>query len=276
MPSWITDPDPWVVGAVAMAVVVVVSIAVRVALGAALGRVGSDAAVARQVGRLAGLVLLVGGAVYALDLAGVTVGPLLGALGVGGIALAFAAQDILQNLVAGILIQLRRPFRVGDQIGSLDYEGTVRDIDLRSVRLSTFDGLDVVIPSASVLGNPIVNHTRTPCRRTTLMVGVAYGSDLEQAVDLAQRAAEDVDLVQAEPAAPAAYVEEFGDSTINLAVLFWHGATIRELREARSRVAISIKRRFDEAGIEIAFPQREVRLLGGSGAAPGAAADQAG
>jgi small conductance mechanosensitive channel len=267
MPAWITDPDPWVVGAVTMAVVVVASIGVRLALGGALGRVGSDAAVARQVGRLAGLAVFVGGAVYALDLAGVTVGPLLGALGVGGIALAFAAQDILQNLVAGILIQLRRPFRVGDQIGSLDYEGTVRDIDLRAVRLATFDGLDVVLPSASVLGNPIVNHTRTPCRRTTLVVGVAYETDLEQAVDLAQRAAAGTEGVRDDPFPPAAYVEEFGDSTINLAVLFWHGATVREMRDARSRVAIEIKRRFDEAGVEIAFPQREVRLLGSAGSA---------
>ena len=83
-----------------------------------LDRGDSDRHTGRVVGRLASVVVVVAGTVYALELAGLQVGPMLGALGIGGIALAFAAQDILSNFVAGILLQVRRPFRVGDEIAS--------------------------------------------------------------------------------------------------------------------------------------------------------------
>ena len=101
-------------------VAVVVAVVVRRTLVRYVDQQGSRH-MGRLLGRFLSVVVVVLGAVYALDLLGVRIGPLLGALGVGGIALAFAAQDILQNLVAGVLLQVRRPFRVGDQIVSGDY-----------------------------------------------------------------------------------------------------------------------------------------------------------
>lgn len=221
----------------------------------------------RSAGRLAGRslsVLVVAlGFVYGLSILGVSIGPLVGALGVGGIALAFALQDILQNFVAGVLIQIRRPFRVRDQISSGDFEGTVIDVNLRTTELSTYDGLLVYLPNADVLKTPIVNFTRTPSSRTSLTVGLAYDTDLTRAVDVLITACGFAEGVLENPP-PEVWVEEFGDSSMNLAVRYWHAADIASRWRVRSAVAVSIKAALDEAGMVIPFPQRTLWFGPGS------------
>ena len=233
---------------------VLVAVVVRRALVRYVDREGSRH-VGRLLGRFLSLVVVALGTVYALDLLGVRIGPLLGALGVGGIALAFAAQDILQNLVAGVLLQVRRPFRVGDQIGSGDYEGVVDDINLRTVELTTYDGLTVYLPNAEVLKQPIVNYTRTPHSRTELTVGLAYDTDLERAREVLMAACRSAAGVQDVPA-PEAWVHRFGESSIDIAVRYWHAADIASRWRVRSGVAIAVKRELDAAGMTIPFPQR--------------------
>lgn len=245
------------VGAIAVAVLL------RVALVRAVDRGDADRYVGKMLGRFLGLVVVAVGAVYALGVAGIRVGPLLGALGVGGIALAFAAQDILENFVAGVLLQVRRPFRVGDQISSGDYEGTVKDINLRTVVLTTYDGLIVYLPNAEVLRSAIVNFTRTPLSRTSLTVGVAYDTDLEAARRVLLEACGAADGVQQSPPAEV-WAEEFGDSSINFAVRYWHQADIASRWRTRNAVALSIKAHLDDAGITIPFPQRTLWFGPGS------------
>lgn len=91
----------------------------------------------------------------------------------GGLALAFALQNIIENLIAGIMLQTRRPFRIGDQVVVGGYEGQIEDISLRSTLLRTYDGRRVFVPSADVLKNAIENNTAFDRRRTTLQIGVA-------------------------------------------------------------------------------------------------------
>ncbi len=249
LPQWLSHPDPVLSGALVFVLVVIATFVVRDALIRALGRGEADRIVGRQVGRFVGLLLFVLGTVYVLSVAGVKLAPLLGALGVGGIAVAFAAQDILQNLVAGLLIQLRRPFRTGDQITSLGFDGTVLDVDLRAVRLLTFDGLDVVLPNAAVLGAPITNHTKTPMRRTTLQIGVAYDTDLDAARRIILGSVGAVAGVETEPP-PTVWVEEFADSAITIAAMFWHRSEIAVRWQVRNDVAIAVKRVLDESGVE--------------------------
>ena len=119
----------------------------------------------------------------------VQLGPLLGALGIGGLAVAFAAKTILENLFASILLRTRRPIRRGDQISSIDCEGTVEEINLRVVVLRTYDGERLFLPCLEVLNHPIVNHTVNGVRRSTLMVGVAYDTDLDEATRVLEGAA---------------------------------------------------------------------------------------
>ncbi len=162
---------------------------------------------------------------------------------------------MIQNFIAGIIIQVRRPFRVGDQVTTMEFHGTVRDVDLRAVRLTTFDGLDVVLLARDVLGSAIVNHTRTPLRRTTLEVGVRCDNDLPLARRVLLEALGGVDGVEAEPG-PVAWVREFGDSVVNLDAMSWHRSDVATLCRVRSEAAVAIKAGSDRAGIEIPFPQR--------------------
>jgi small-conductance mechanosensitive channel len=195
------------------------------------------------------------GIVYALGILGVRLAPLLGAIGIGGIALALATQSILANFIASILIQTRRPFRRGDQIGSNGFEGVVEGVNLRAVAINTFDGERVLIPAADVLGAPITNFTVLGARRTTLQLGVGYGTDLEQAQSVILDAVNSVEAVLDDPA-PEAVVELFNESSIDFAIRFWNHPQRAFLWHVRSEVAMAVKRALDEAGIEIPFPQR--------------------
>jgi small-conductance mechanosensitive channel len=242
------------------------SILVAVVLRRLLVRVvdrEADRHLGRIVGRFLSVVVVAVGAVFALDVVGVAIGPLLGALGVGGIALAFAAQDMLANLVSGVLLQVRHPFRIGEQIRSGDYEGVVDDINLRTVELTTYDGLTAYLPNAEVLRNPIINFTRTPFSRTQLDVGVAYATDLEHAREVLLDACRRADGVQDAPP-PEAWVHEFGESSINIAVRYWHAADIASTWRVRSAVAIAVKQSLDAAGMTIPFPQRTLWFGPGS------------
>ncbi|MBA3618635.1 MAG: mechanosensitive ion channel family protein [Acidothermales bacterium] len=244
-----------ILAAIVFAAAIALAVLLRRLLVHALDRGDADRRVGRLTGRFLGLVVVVVGAIYALGVAGVRIGPLLGALGVGGVALAFAAQDILQNLVAGILLQIRRPFKVGEQIGSGDFEGTVDDVNLRTVELTTYDGLTVYLPNAEVLRTPIVNYTRTPYSRTSLTVGVAYDTDLTHAQAVLHDGCGAASGVQQHPP-PEVWVEEFAESSINFAVRYWHAADIASRWRVRSAIAVAIKTALDEAGIRIPFPQR--------------------
>lgn len=254
-------------GDVVLALLVfLVSIVVAVVLRRVLVRVvdrEADRHLGRIVGRFLSVVVVAVGAVFALDVVGVAIGPLLGALGVGGIALAFAAQDMLANLVSGVMLQVRHPFRIGDQIRSGEYEGVVDDINLRTVELTTYDGLTAYLPNAEVLRNPIINFTRTPFSRTELDVGVAYATDLEQAREVLLEACRRADGVQDAPP-PEAWVHEFGESSINIAVRYWHAADIASTWRVRSAVAIAVKQSLDAAGMTIPFPQRTLWFGPGS------------
>ncbi|MDP5181693.1 mechanosensitive ion channel family protein [Blastococcus sp. BMG 814] len=263
----VTDPVSWQQGVQALVVLVlgiVLAAVVRRGMVRAIDREGSRH-VGVVVGRFAGVVIAAVAAVYALDLLGVRIGPLVGALGVGGIAIAFAAQDILQNFIAGVLLQVRRPFRVGEQIGSGDHEGTVEDVNLRTTVLATYDGLVVYLPNAEVLKQPIVNYTRTPLSRTSLTVGLPYDADLERARQVLLTACLDTAEVQASPP-PEVWVEEFADSSVNVAVRYWHPADIASRWRVRSAVAVSVKSALDAAGISIPFPQRVLWFPEGTGA----------
>ena len=222
---------------------------------------GSDSApgAALIIARFLQVLLIATAVMYVLATLGIAITPLLGAVGIGGIAVALAVQSVLTNAIASVLLQIRRPFRRGDQIATNDLEGRVVEINFRTVRLLTFDGNDVLLPSSMVLDAPITNYTNRPERRTELVIGVDYETDLESAVGVLREVTAGVEGVADQPA-PEAWVFEFGESTINVAVRFWHGASNAELWRVRSAVAVEVKRALDAQGIVIAFPQRVVHF----------------
>ena len=248
----------------AVAIAVVGMVAARIVRGVVSRAAGGDegpGAAAEAIGRVVGLALASFSLIYALGVIGVRLGPLVGALGIGGLALAFAGQSILSNFLASIILQLRHPFRRGDQIAVADCEGTVEDVNFRTVVLRTFDGQRVMVPCANVLGGPIVNHTTLGKRRTTLSISVGYEVDLEQATQVLRESLRGVDGVIERPR-PEVWVEEFGDSGVNLAIRYWHAPDAASQWRVRSAVAIAAKRALDDAGISIPFPQRVLRFAG--------------
>lgn len=255
--SGITDvtTEEWVIAAGVFVASLIIAAIARKAIERVLDRAGGPHQIAILGARVAGFLIVTLGFFYALRSVDVAVGPLIGGLGILGIALAFALQEILGNFASGVILQARRPIRIGDQVVSNEYEGQVEDVNFRSVRLRTFDGETVYLPNSMVLQNPVTNWTKTPTRRTSLAVGVAYDTDLDRAQQILIDAVSGLPGIEDSPA-PEAYAYEFADSSINFEVRFWHGATILEMWRARDEASRSIKRALDEAGITIPFPQQ--------------------
>ena len=254
--SQLTATD-WVIAGGIVLGAVVIGFVVRLAISRALSSRGQ--LVSRLGGRLAFGLVVAMGLVYALNQVGVSIGPVLGLLGLFGLALALAFQEVLGNFIAGIMLSLQRPFRVGDEIRTTDYEGTVKDVSLRTTTVHTFDGVQVYIPNNEVWTHAIENSTETELRRTTLALGVSYDTDLDVAQELILETVKALDEVADEPA-PQAFVHEFGDSSINYAVRFWHQSPIATEWRVRDETARALKRALDEAGVEIPYPQLDLHV----------------
>lgn len=208
-----------------------------------------------------GIVLLF--TIAAFHQLGFNLGVLLGAAGVLSVAVGFASQTSASNLISGLFLIGERPFGVGDVIQVGTTTGEVLAIDLLSVKLRTFDNLFVRIPNETLIKAEVRTLTRFPIRRLDLQIGVAYKADLEkvQAVlfDLADRNP----LCLDEPK-PLFILQGFGDSAIQLQFSPW--ATKENYLELKNTIQLELKRRFEEEGIEIPFPQRTFHA--GSDAAP--------
>lgn len=267
------DLEQWIRAAVILAAAIVIARIVRTVLARVLNGGRTDSLLGDLVGRLVSYVVVSFGVVYGLDELGVAIGPLLGALGVVGLALAFAMQSVLENFVAGVLLQVRRPFERGDEIECLDHTGRVVAIDSRTMTLVTPDDETVRLPNAQVIAAPIVNLTRQGRRRTRLDVGVAYGTDLALATRVTTDAVTGVDGVLASPA-PVVRAFGFGDSSIDLAVFFWHEPKIAAEWAVRHEAVLAIDAAYKRSGIEIPFPQRVVHLPQGDGGDPADPSDE--
>lgn len=215
----------------------------------------SDRTLSALIGRLVGYAIVVVAVVYSLESLGVAIGPLLGALGIVGIALAFAFRDILENFIAGLLLQLQRPFTFGDQVEIDGHEGTVGEISARIVTMITPDGETIKLPAATVIKSDINNYTEHGLRRTTIPVGVAYGTDLRKAESALRSAVMSADGVVTS-VEPEVLMDGFGDSSIDFLVRYWHLPSIAEHWQTKSNVAFAIEAALVDADITIPFPQR--------------------
>lgn len=254
--------EDWIRAAIILVVALVLS---RLVSRLATRLVKGDeatAVAARFVGRGLGMLVILGGLVYALSSLQVRIGPLLGALGIGGLALAFAAQSILENVFSSILLQARRPFRAGEQVVIGEgVEGVVEDINFRVVIVRTFDGERVFVPAATVLQNPIVNVTVRGPWRTSLAVGVAYGTDLRHARTVLLDAVAAVEGVLDAPP-PEVWLEAFGESSVDFSIRIWHSPRMAERWRVRSDVGMAVAEALEAEGISIPFPQRTLWFAG--------------
>ncbi len=182
----------------------------------------------------------------------VNVATLLGGLGILSIAAGFAFQDILSNLLAGILLIFRQPFVSGDQIEVNGQRGTVEEITIRETRIRTFDGRLVVIPNQDVYTSAIEVQTDEDAVRSSLVVGVGYDSSLSDVRQVALDVLARVDGVLDDPE-PQAYFTEFGASSMDLDLRYWTGSRQAEIRRVQDAVVEGIFDAFNEHGIDIPF-----------------------
>ncbi|MFB6172521.1 MAG: mechanosensitive ion channel family protein [Haloarculaceae archaeon] len=204
---------------------------------------------------------------------GVEPGNLLIGAGAFGLIVGLAARQTLGAVLAGFVLLGSRPFQVGDWVVVDDQEGIVTDISIVNTTLRTFDDEQVMIPNDRITDDHVVNRSRSGRLRVRVSVGVDYDADVGRAVEVATEAMESVDEVMDAPR-PDTVVEQFGDSAVVLELRFWiENPSVQRKWAAQSAVVESVKTAFEEAGIDIPFPQRA--LSGRDEAIPTAADGQA-
>jgi len=194
---------------------------------------------------------------------GLDVSTLLGAAGIIGVAVGFASQTSVSNVISGIFLLSERPFEVGDVIKVGDTTGIVSSIDLMSIKIRTFDNLFIRIPNQMVLNTEVTNITRFPIRRMDFTFQVAYKEDLERVRKVL------LELVEANPYAlkepePLLILQGFGESGINVLLGVWFQK--QDFLNLKNSLLQEIKERFEREHIEIPFPHRT--LYTGSITAP--------
>jgi potassium efflux system protein len=181
---------------------------------------------------------------------------IIGALGVG---IGFGLNTIVNNLVSGIILAFEKPIQIGDIIEVGTRQGVVKEIGIRSSKISTFDGSDVIVPNGDLLSQQLVNWTHNNHnRRVEVIVGVAYGTDLERARAIVAGTLKDKEGIQSHPA-PQVLVHQLSSSSVDLRVLFW-AADIDSWIDLKSRVISDIYAAFNREGIRIPFPQTDLHI----------------
>lgn len=185
-----------------------------------------------------------------------TVTSLLAGAGVIGLVLGFAFQEIAANFLSGVVIAFNSPYRKGDIVEVDSFFGEVTDIGLRTTRIMTFQGLDVLVPNKTMFTQALINYTKTDERRLDIEVGVSYADDLRKVGRVAREALEGIEnRLMDRPV--EVYFTEFGDSSINLSARVWVPYPKNQSYvKARHQAVIAIKEAFDESGITIPFPIR--------------------
>lgn len=174
------------------------------------------------MGRLShGLIIFIG-LLIALVVAipGFTAGQLISVLGLSSVAIGFAFRDILQNFLAGILLLLSEPFRIGDQIVIGDFEGTVENIQTRATFIKTYDGRRIVIPNSNLFTNSVTVNTANDKRRLEYDIGIGYGDDIARAKRILLDTVRQIPEVLDDPA-PDALVVKLADSSVNIRLRWW-------------------------------------------------------
>lgn len=189
---------------------------------------------------------------------GVKTSSLVAMLGAAGLAIGLALQGSLANFAGGVLILLFKPFKVGDFITAQGVDGTVKEISIFNTKLTTFGNQIAIIPNGQLSNGNVINYNAEPIRRDNYTVGIGYGSNIKTAKEILLKICADNELILKEPA-PEVYVGSLGDSSVNLSLRFW--AKNENFWPAKFYVHEESKLRFDDAGIEIPFPQRVMHSL---------------
>ncbi|WP_299662851.1 mechanosensitive ion channel domain-containing protein [uncultured Psychromonas sp.] len=185
---------------------------------------------------------------------------LSGAIAIG---FGFGAQNIINNFISGWILMWERPIRIGDFLEVEEAKGIVEEINTRSTRIRRVDGVHLLIPNSKLLENTVVNWTLIDTLvRTSVTVGVAYGSPARKVADLIMQATKEQQKIVMSPA-PVVTFEDFGDNALMFEVTFWLDSTAEGgLRVMRSNIRFRLEELFEEHNIIVAYPQRDLHIDG--------------
>lgn len=186
----------------------------------------------------------------------VRIGDVLIGAGALGIILGLAARQTLAAVLAGFVLLFSRPFDIGDWVEIDEIEGTITDVTIFNTQIQTLDDEDVMIPNDVVTSHHVVNRSRRDRLRVTVDVGVDYDADVDRAAEVAAEAMSGLEELRSQPEPQVVY-KSFGDSAVVLQLRFWiDNPSARRMWEAKTAVVGAVKEAFEEAGIQIPFPQR--------------------
>lgn len=259
--TFLFDKGPSLLGSIVGAIVILVAgfMAARVLcrlLGKTLERRHLEPPVRMLLTRVVWLVIMALFVMVALGTLGIAVGPLIALMSVAGVGVGLAMQGVLSNLVAGLVIIMTKPFRVGEYIQIIGCSGQVNTIDLFTTVLLHPDRSRVVIPNRKIVGEILQNYGTI--RQQDITVGVAYSTNLPAAIAVINQ------LLTANPLVlkdvpPVVAVGQFGESSIEIVVKPW--TSVNDFGNASAEIKLAIIDAFRARNIEIPFPQQEVRLL---------------
>ncbi|MFW6255707.1 MAG: mechanosensitive ion channel family protein [Candidatus Sumerlaeota bacterium] len=230
---------------------------IRMAMRRVFARQKVEPTISSFIVNLTYFALMVFVVIAALSRLGMPTAQFVAVIGAAGLAIGLALQGSLSNFAAGFLIVLFRPFKVGDYVEMAGISGTVEEIEIFTTRVKSPDNKCIIIPNGQITADNIVNYTAKDTRRVDLVAGVSYSDDLDKVRSVLQDIAkQDPDVLEDPP--PMIVVKEMADSSVN-----WHfrpWVKTDKYWDVFFRMNEAIKKRFDQEGISIPFPQRDVHL----------------
>lgn len=226
--------------------------------GLALSKAHMSTLLKRMIITTAATSVSVIGLLVALSQIGFSLGPLLAGLGIVGFVIGFALQDTLSNFASGLMILFYRPFDVGDVIDSSGVFVQVSNMSLVNTTILTFDNQTLIVPNSNIWGNVIKNVTAQEERRVDLVFGIGYGDDIPKVEKVLWDILEHHEKILPEPKA-LVKIHELGESSVNIAVRPW--VNTADYWDVYWDITRTVKMRFDEEGISIPFPQRDLHII---------------
>jgi MscS family membrane protein len=208
-------------------------------------------------------IVIIGGILILQNLTGVKIGPLLASLGIGGIAIALAAKDSIANFFGTLTILFDKPFQVGERVIIDNYDGVVEDVGFRSTRIRTLNGHLVTIPNEKVVNSGLENIGKRPHIRWLTNITITYDTPpdrVEKAISIIKEILDNHEGSHPD-FPPRVYFNGFNDWSLNIMVIAWyHPANYWDMQEWLQRTCLEILKRFNDEGIDFAFPSRTLYL----------------
>jgi small conductance mechanosensitive channel len=209
------------------------------------------------VSNLVRMTLLVFVAIAAITQLGVPSAQFVAVVGAAGLAVGLALQGSLANFAAGVLIVLFRPYRVGDYVEAAGIAGTIEQVQILTTILKTPDNKQIIVPNGQIMDSIITNYSAKDTRRVDMVVGVSYSDDLDKVHATLKELVEADERILKDPECTIA-VSELADSSVNFVLRPWVNAA--DYWGVKFDLTEAIKKRFDQEGISIPFPQQDVHI----------------